>query len=253
MTDPALDADLARAARAATLLVAMDFDGTLSELVDVPAEARPVDGALDALLSLAGLPGTSVVLISGRAIADLVRVSGAPDTFELIGSHGAERGRDADSAADGPRLAALDAAAAELAALSARVPGSSIERKPAAVVLHYRMVADPDVAFLLDAAARLAARYPQLVVAHGKRVVELSAHSADKGQALLALRGELAAEVVVFAGDDVTDEHVFAVLDPGDVGIKVGPGPSQARHRLSGPAAVAAVLAELAALRAARR
>ena len=71
----ALPADLVRAldAVAATprLLVASDFDGTLSPLVDRPADARPLPQAAEALIAIAELPSTEVVLVSGRALAVL--------------------------------------------------------------------------------------------------------------------------------------------------------------------------------------
>ncbi len=55
---------------------------------------------------------------------------------------------------------------------------------------------------------------------------------------------------MLYAGDDVTDERAFAVLDDaaGDVTVKVGPGPTHARHRVADPEQFAAVLERLAAL-----
>ena len=246
MIDAGLDADLDRAARAGSLLVAMDFDGTLSELVDVAAEARPVAGAVAALHRLAALPGTAVALISGRAVADLSTVSGVGDTVELIGSHGAERGRHADATPIGTMLDELRSATAALEQRTGRTGGATIERKPAAVVVHYRQVADEDRPVLLADVARIAAEHPALVVAEGKCVVELSAHAANKGQALRALRADVGADMVLFAGDDFTDEHVFAMLEPADIGIKVGAGATRAARRLGRPAEVVAVLEALA-------
>jgi trehalose-6-phosphatase len=51
--------------------------------------------------------------------------------------------------------------------------------------------------------------------------------------------------VVAFAGDDLTDEEVFAGLGPDDFGVRVGPGPTAARYRLDGPPQVLEWLSSL--------
>ena len=52
---------------------------------------------------------------------------------------------------------------------------------------------------------------------------------------------------MLYAGDDVTDEHALATLDPaaGDVGVKVGAGETVASFRVADPDAVAEVLEHL--------
>ena len=60
------------------------------------------------------------------------------------------------------------------------------------------------------------------------------------------LRAELAAAAVVFAGDDRTDEEVFAMLDGSGCSIRVGPGETVATHRLAGPPEVLRFLIALA-------
>jgi trehalose-6-phosphatase len=52
-------------------------------------------------------------------------------------------------------------------------------------------------------------------------------------------------------GDDVTDETAFAVLQPGDVGIHVGLGPSLAGVTVPDPSSLADLLDTLVALRTA--
>ena len=67
--------------------------------------------------------------------------------------------------------------------------------------------------------------------------------------ALDALREQVRADAVLFAGDDVTDETAFARLRDGDVGVKVGDGETAARFRVADPAAMADVLRRLVELR----
>jgi trehalose 6-phosphate phosphatase len=93
-------------------------------------------------------------------------------------------------------------------------------------------------------------RHTESQVLHGKHVVEVSVVRADKGTALLALRDAVGADAVAYFGDDVTDEHVFALLGPEDVGVKVGQGDTAAAWRVDGPPEVAQALALLADLRA---
>ena len=76
------------------LLVALDFDGTISPIVAVPSEARPAPGALELLRGLSASPATEVVLVSGRSRRDLATVSGAAGVATLVGSHGQEIGAD---------------------------------------------------------------------------------------------------------------------------------------------------------------
>ena len=79
---------------------------------------------------------------------------------------------------------------------------------------------------------------------------EEMAKKHDQGGSLwLKLGNDGDKAVVVFLGDDVTDETVFARLRPTDIGIKVGPGDTAAAYRVDDPTAAAAVLALLAGLR----
>jgi trehalose-phosphatase len=78
----------------------------------------------------------------------------------------------------------------------------------------------------------------------GKEVVELSVLDTGKGAALRRMRAATHADVVLYAGDDTTDERAFAVLDDdaGDVTVKIGPGDTLARHRVGGPEDVVVIL-----------
>ena len=86
----------------------------------------------------------------------------------------------------------------------------------------------------------------------GKDIVEFAVRHVTKGDAIARLRDLRGADAVFFAGDDVTDEDAFRVLDSGDVGVKVGEGDTLAGYRVSDPAALTDVLKQLARLRAVR-
>lgn len=228
------------------LLVALDFDGTLSHLVDEPGLARPAPGVLHWLTQLDRAPSTEVVLISGRALHDLAEVSGAGEVALLIGSHGQEHG--SSEALHAEESALLAEVRAEVAAL-APVAGVRIEDKPAGLAVHVRHCAPADARDVLDRVHALAAQRPGLHLIEGKMVVELSVRQLDKGGALAALMRRLPGHRVLFAGDDVTDELAMAVLAPDDITIKVGEGDSIARYRVADPTEMVEVLALLAGVR----
>ncbi len=250
--DPALTAALARLAASTTLLVATDFDGTISPIVPHPADARPDPACMQALQRLAALPGTHAALISGRSLGDLADRVGSPPGVHLIGSHGGETSCDFAASLPAAAVALRDTLRVELSDLAAASPGCAVEVKPASVAFHFRN-ASPDVAAAaVDRVMQGPAARPGVHVKHGKMVVELAVVAASKGEAVDILRRRVGATAVVFLGDDVTDEDAFAALHPHDLGIKVGlEGASAASHRVLDTHAVALVLNTLADRRAA--
>ena len=254
--DPGLLAAIERFAALDRALVALDFDGTLAPEVDDPARARALPDAQQAIERLRALPGTIVALVSGRSLESLTAVGGLPDDAPLIGSHGLEvrfAAGDTRPAVDDADRVRVHALRARLAPLVAATEGAWIEDKPAGFAVHTRVV-DPAAAAALTEAVRAEALAadPGLTVRDGKNLVEFSVRDATKGDGLRALRARFAPDAVLFAGDDVTDEDALEALEPGDVGIKVGPAPSIAAHRVAGPAEVATLLQVLAAAREAR-
>jgi trehalose 6-phosphate phosphatase len=223
------------------LLVACDFDGTLSPIVSDPAAAAPDPRVIAPLDGLAALSATPVLVISGRAREDVeARLGPRPPGIDVIGSHGAEAGAD-DSPETHPDIALFTE---QLAPVVDRYPGSELEAKPFSVAFHLRNVVEEEQARArreaLDRAGPLAA-----VVKEGKKVLEFMAVAADKGTALGGHRMACGATATFFVGDDVTDEAVFNVLGSDDVGVKVGPGPTAAQFRIARQADVAGLLATL--------
>jgi trehalose 6-phosphate phosphatase len=234
---------LAGVAARRPLLVASDYDGVLAGLVDDPSAAVPEPGVAEALARLAAADGVTVALVSGRGVADLQHTSGLIGPYRWVGSHGAEF--------DGPLTGELaerrDILAQQLSPVVAGVAGARLEVKPASVAVHVRQVPDADAGVALLERVRTQAD-PSLTMKPGKAVLELAVTDADKGSALRRLRAELGAAVAIYLGDDVTDEDGFRALQPGDVGIKVGDGETAAAYRIANPAAVIAVLEDLAQL-----
>ncbi len=234
------------------VLVATDFDGVLSPLVHDPSKAAPLPGTVEDLLALAALPRTYAAVVSGRDLAtltELTGLSGSPVT--RIGSHGGESSAtEGDLTLDEAQHQHLLTLTAELEELCAGLPdGVYLEHKPTAVVLHTRRMEDGTADEAEGAALELAARHTGLHVLHGKQVVEVSVHQADKGTALVALRDAVGASHVAYFGDDVTDEHAFRALGEDDLTVKIGEGDTAAHFRLAGPQDAAEALALLRELR----
>jgi trehalose 6-phosphate phosphatase len=250
MTD--LDAATTALARVPRLLVALDFDGVLAPIVDVPSRARPLPDTAAALAELATLPDTTVALLSGRGWDDLAAVSGFASPIRLIGSHGSEFDDRGTSLLDDEQRARLDRLTAELRELVEGEPGVALEPKPAGVAVHVRN-APPEVGTrVLDAVRAGPAARDGIETTPGKAVLDLSVVRMDKGAALDLLRERVAADAVLFAGDDVTDETAFARLRPGDVGVKVGPGDTAAEHRVDAPPDITMLLQLLVEVRRVR-
>jgi len=236
------------------LLVALDFDGTLTPLRDDPDRSRILRSGVAALHKLATRDGVEIALVSGRALADLRQRVEVPVGTHLVGSHGAERGVvTADGvetvalALDAGQQALLDKVGSTLDVIARAREGVWVEHKPTAHVLHTRLASVADAELAIAETRQLAAALGTGLV-RGKDIVELTVVPATKGEALARLRDDLDATTVLFAGDDVTDEVAFGALGPADITIKVGTGSTKARHRVRDPQELCQTLEHLADL-----
>jgi trehalose 6-phosphate phosphatase len=246
--DPVI-ADLEATLRAADgALVLLDFDGTLAPIVEDPDAATPLSGVPDAVRTLRDGEGVVVGLVSGRALADLRERIGVEDMY-AAGNHGLELH---DPAADDSPIvheSAREASetirdlAADVERRLADVEGARVEDKRVTATVHYRAVADasvPDVKRAVREA--VAEREADVRVTSGKAIREIRPDvDWDKGAAVEWVRDRTTPDderwPVVYAGDDVTDEDAFAVIEEG-VGIRVGEeAETAADHRIDGPEA----------------
>lgn len=223
----------------------LDVDGTLLEFADTPAGVEVPAGLVEVLEALQRRLGGALALVSGRRLAQLDALF-APLRLPAAGLHGLER-RHADNHVDPPTpptLLSILQRKAELVAM--QYPGALVEDKASTLALHWRgnPGAEQPLRELADAALPWLHDYR---LQSGDGVVELRPVGTDKGDAIAALLDEapFAGRVPVFAGDDLTDEHGFEVVDQHrGLAILVGDrAPSRARHRLADPAAVLAWLA----------
>lgn len=221
----------------AELLIGLDFDGTLAPLVEHPDDAVPDPVGMAHVRQLAETDGMRVAILSGRSLADLrARLGGEIPGVILIGEHGNDVGGLA------PKDEIVEAAARFVDVLIGD-RDLVTERKALSVTLHTRALDSADTAEAVARVRDWAAEHPEVSLLEGKEVLELTVATGTKGDAIRSLVDE--GEAIVYVGDDQTDETVFAILGPDDVGIKVGPGSTAARFRVKNVAEVVELLEAL--------
>lgn len=247
-------------------VIALDFDGTLAEIVPDPDQARAHSEAVPALAALAP-EVLSVAVITGRPAGVAVRYggfAGVPGLEHLVvlGHYGAERW-DAvtgivHAPAEHPGVAAVRAELPGFLESIGAWRGTWIEEKGRALAVHTRRAADPAAAFaaLREPLAELAARHG-LMVEPGRAVLELRPPGTDKGVALTEFLAETSAEAVLYAGDDLGDLAAYSAVEKrradGLPGLLVCSGSAEVPELaaradlvLPGPAAVTSFLSALA-------
>lgn len=237
-------------------VVAVDFDGTLSPIVDDPAAARPLDDTPSLLSELAALVG-DVAVLSGRPVSFLEPFF-PDDEVSLFGLYGLESrraGRRADHPSSGVWRESV-AAVAERCRRSG-IDGMEVEPKGLSITLHFRQ--HPDLEPAVRALAADQAEQSGLQVRDAKMSIELHPPiETDKGTVLRALAASHTGAVLA-VGDDLGDLPAFDALDDLAAGgrsvIRVAVGGAEAPAALTdradvvldGPSEVRDLLAILVA------
>jgi trehalose-phosphatase len=233
------------------LALFLDYDGTLTPIVERPEDAVLAAAMREVLQRVA--KRYPVAIVSGRDLED-VRQRVGLDGVHYAGCHGFEIAGPRGNRVHGAAAAAapqLAAAADQVAHEVKELPGVQLERKRFTLAVHYRRVREADVKAVCEAVARAQARHPALRVISGKKVLELQPDvDWDKGRAVLWLIETLGLEdaLPVYIGDDATDEDAFRALAHRGVGIAVQEVPrvTAARYVLPDPDAVRELLSALA-------
>jgi trehalose 6-phosphate synthase/phosphatase len=216
-----------------------DYDGTLVPLAPLPDLAAPDKPLLDLLERLVHTPNTEVHIVSGRSRTSLEEWLGKlPVSLHI--EHGFWS-RDASGRWTQVSEVPPDFLKRILDIMKRhafRAPGTLVEQKSASMAFHYRG-ADPQVA-----AARLRALRaelsnslgPNAELLEGNKVLEVRLRGVHKGTVV----GRILAKappgtVILAAGDDRTDEDMFAALSSDAVTIRIGPGNTHALFRLQSP------------------
>jgi trehalose 6-phosphate phosphatase len=209
--------------------VFLDYDGTLTPIVDRPEDALISESMRDAVRDLAGR--CPVCVVSGRDRRVVQELMGV-DNLIVAGSHGFDIWSPAggeiqrEEGESFGRL--LEGVEARLREELGAIDGALVEPKKSSVAAHYRLVSEDQRPKVGRAVEEILAEHPdELKVTPGKMVYEIQPNiNWDKGKAVLYLLGALDLDrddvVPMYLGDDITDEHAFEALDTRGIGVFVG-------------------------------
>lgn len=242
--------------RAQHLALFCDFDGTLTPIRRDPDAVRLAPRVRNLLKALAK-SGITLGLVSGREIADLRKRVGLRGMW-YAGAHGLllrDPGNRAHSLVKPEQKARIRAATRLLTKQIRGARGLRIERKIATVALHYRGAPRKSQVIARDAVARAMERDPHLCVLASKKVWGLLPdEQSDKWRGISFIlereqqRNSDGGRLLIFVGDDATDERVFAKMR--GISIAVGKkSKTAARYWLRSPGEVRKFLERLNAMR----
>jgi trehalose-phosphatase len=214
-----------------SILLMTDYDGTLTPIVDDPADAMLSRDVREQLVRLARSPRACVAVISGRGLEDLRSRVAIPELI-YAGCHGLE--------VEGPELtfchpdaiaqqAMVGAVGETLARRAPGVNGMRVEAKGLAVAVHYRHVAPDEIRRVeIELARAIREQGSRLKIFHGTKVIEVLPQVAwTKGECAEWIHERVGSTLPgrmlwLYVGDDWTDEHAFEVLSTRALTIRVG-------------------------------
>lgn len=206
----------------------LDFDGTVTPIVDTPDKAV-LSGDMRSLISRLNkiMP---VAIVSGRSINDLKQRVNI-EKMLYAGNHGAELW-NGNKLIVGKQLTynkqALKKILNELNDELSSVVGVIVEDKDITVSVHYRGVDANDVGRLFDIFWSIADNYKDLFrITSGKKVFEIRPRGIwNKGDAVKWIWKNLGKKrIPIYIGDDTTDEDAFRVIKKKGIGICIGRNP----------------------------
>lgn len=261
------------ASKGKQIVVFLDYDGTLSPIVDNPDRAYMTKKMRATVRDVARYFPTAI--ITGRGAAKVYEFVKLAELY-YAGSHGMDIMGPAKSS-NGSKanctrttdkkggvvlyqpasefLPMIDKVSALLVEKTKRISGAMVENHKFCVSVHYRRVEEKSWEALADQVISVIKEYPQLRLTQGRKVFEVRPIIKwDKGKALeyllvslgLANRNDV---LPLYIGDDRTDEDAFKVLrDRGQgYGILVSTVPKEtnATYSLKKPSEVMKFLERL--------
>jgi trehalose 6-phosphate phosphatase len=206
-----------RLKRADQKVLLLDYDGTLAPFQQERDKAFPYPGVRDILQKIQDSGNSRLIIISGRAIADLLPLLNLSAPPELWGSHGYER-RLVDGTLSTPELDTNCLLNLDKAFNWAEEHGYShaCEKKPSSVAFHWRGSANNRKPQLEEEVRRAWTPFileDKLAIHSFDGGLELRCEGFNKGEAVKQILAESGRNfAMAYLGDDLTDEDGFRAL-----------------------------------------
>lgn len=235
------------------IVMFLDYDGTLSPIVDNPDAAYMSDVMRATVRNLASYFPTAIV--TGRCIDKVYSFVQLAELY-YAGSHGMDiKGPESKKIGENivfqpakEFLPMIEEVYKILVVKTRSTPGVIVENNKFCVSVHFRCVDDKEWEKLAKRVGSVLEEYPKLRLTHGRKVLEIRPAIAwDKGKALNFLLHSLGyansnTVCPVYIGDDKTDEDAFKVLKESGKGFGIVvsklPRDTHATYSLQEPAEV---------------
>ncbi|KAL6972543.1 trehalose-phosphatase [Sarracenia purpurea var. burkii] len=239
----------------------LDYDGTLSPIVDNPDCAFMSNAMRAAVRNVAKYFPTAI--ISGRSRDKVYKFVGLTELY-YAGSHGMDimgpdkQGKELNLFQPATEfLPMINEVFRSLVESTTDIKGAKVENNKFCVSVHYRNVDEKCWATIGQIVHKTLKDYPRLRLTHGRKVLEVRpVLDWDKGKAVefvLESLGLSSSDDVlpIYVGDDRTDEDAFKVLREGNRGygilVSSAPKESNAFYSLRDPSEVMEFLKSLVA------
>ncbi|XP_042435978.1 probable trehalose-phosphate phosphatase 6 isoform X2 [Zingiber officinale] len=229
--------DIVATSKGKRIVMFLDYDGTLSPIVDDPDCAFMSDAMREAVRDVARHFPTAIV--SGRCRDKVFNFVQLRELY-YAGSHGMDikgpskqtkRTNSKDKSVSfqpaSEHLPMIDEVYKTLVEKTNSISGSRIENNKFTLSVHFRCVDEKKWSSLTDQVRAVVKDYPQLTLTVGRKVLEIRPTIKwDKGKALEFLLESLGFAdcsnvFPVYIGDDNTDEDAFRVLHERGQGVGI--------------------------------
>ncbi|XP_038685819.1 probable trehalose-phosphate phosphatase C [Tripterygium wilfordii] len=264
-----------KAAKGKKLVIFLDYDGTLSPIVNDPDSAFMSDEMRAAVHEVGKYFPTAI--ISGRSI-DKVKKFVQLSNVYYAGSHGMDimapprpvkandgkhhnvntdkKGNEVLFQPAKKFLPAIQKIFTELEKETRKIPGARVEDNKFCVSVHFRQVEEQDFKILEEKVKLILENYPEFRLSWGRKVMEVKpVIEWDKGDALEYFLETLGLNntsdvLPMYIGDDKTDEDAFKVIRRIGQGYPIVvssiPKETEASYSLHDPSEVLTFLLRLA-------